>query len=447
MIKLKKGLDIPISGEPVADFSIGNQPRSVAILGGDYVGMKPTMIVTEGDTVKLGQPVFADKKTEGVVFTAPGAGKVVAINRGEFRSLQSVVIELDDSVGAVEFPVYKSEKLLGLSRSTVVENLVNSGMWTALRTRPFSRTPSPDSEPRSIFVTAMDTNPLAPPPAPIIWQDSEAWLDGLRILTRLTDGPVNVCAADGSPLPLIQEVHIHSFAGPHPAGLPGTHIHFVDPVGPGKTVWHIGYQDVIAIGKLFTTGQLNVDRYISVAGPMVRRPRIIKTRMGASFCDLLAGELKAGGTRVISGSVLSGTKAEGPLAFLGRFHSQISAVAEGGATEFMGWLAPGQDKFSVKSVFASAFVKKERRFDMTTLLGGSHRAIFPTGAYEQVMPLDILPTYLVRALAVMDTDQAQALGCLELDEEDLALLSFVDCGKNDFGLMLREVLTQIEKEG
>ncbi|TIH12847.1 Na(+)-translocating NADH-quinone reductase subunit A [Marinifilum sp. JC120] len=447
MIKLKKGLDLPISGEPAMDIIEEKYPGSVAVLGGDYVGMKPTMAVAEGDLVKLGQPIFTDKKIDGVVFTAPGAGKVIAVNRGERRALQSVVIELDETVGEVEFPAYDSEQLSGLSRDAVVENLVKSGLWTAFRTRPFSKTPAPDSQPRSIFVTAMDTNPLAVDPVPILWKESDAWLDGLRVLTCLCDGAVNICTAGGATLPLIQEVSMHMFSGPHPAGLPGTHIHFIDPVGPQKTNWHIGYQDVIAMGKLFTGGRIATERYVALGGPMVNRPRIIKTRLGASFDDLLSGELASGAVRPISGSVLSGTKAEGPLAFLGRFHNQISAVEEGGKQEFMGWLAPGRDKFSIKSVFASAFSRKKKQFALNTLLGGSHRAIFPTGAFDQVMPLDILPTYLVRAMAVMDTDEAQALGCLELDEEDLALLSFVDCGKNDFGHMLREVLTQIEKEG
>ncbi len=447
MIKLKKGLDVPISGEPVLECFEGQPPKTVAVLGGDYVGMKPTMLVAQGDTVKLGQPIFTDKKIEGVTFTAPGAGKIVAINRGERRVLQSVVIALDDSAGSVKFPAYESGKLAGLDRQSVVDNLVASGMWTAFRTRPFSKTPVPGSVPHSIFVTAMDTNPLAADPAPIIGENADAWQDGLRILTRLTDGDVYVCAAAGSDLPCLQEVRVETFAGPHPAGLPGTHIHFLDPVSAKKTVWHLGYQDVIAMGKLFTTGKLFTERVVALGGPMVNRPRLIKTRLGACMEDILAGEIKAGDVRVISGSILSGVTAQGPLGYLGRFHNQITAVAEGGKRDFLGWMAPGANKFSAKPVFASACSGKKRRFALNTLLGGSHRAIFPIGAFEKVMPLDILPTYLVRALAVMDSDEAQALGCLELDEEDLALMSFVDCGKNDFGPMLREVLTLIEKEG
>ncbi len=447
MIKLKKGLDIPISGSPEMEFFEGGPPKTVAVLGGDYVGMRPTMAVAVGDKVKLGQPLFTDKKIDGVVFTAPGAGEVVAINRGDRRVLQSVVIELDESVGAVEFPSHDSGKLANLARRDVVDTLVESGMWTAFRTRPFSKAPELDSVPRAIFVSAMDTNPLSAPPAPIIFKDAEAWKDGLRILTRLTEGDVNVCGDDGEALPLIQEAKSRIFSGPHPAGLVGTHIHFIDPVGPEKMVWHLGYQDVIAIGKLFTTGHLATERYVAIGGPMVERPRIVKTRMGACLNDVLAGELIQGETRVISGSVLSGFTAEGPLAFLGRFHNQVSVVAEGGEREFLGWMGLGMNKFSAKSVFLSALSKKKKMFSMNTLLGGSHRAIFPTGAFDRVMPLDVLPTCLARALAAMDTDEAQDLGCLELDEEDLALMSFVDCGKNDYGKMLREALTLIEKEG
>lgn len=447
MIRLKKGLDIPISGEPELDLFEESPPKTVAVLGGDYVDMKPSMIVAVGDTVKLGQTIFKDKKIEGVVFTAPGAGRIIAINRGERRILQSVVIELDDTAGEVEFPKYSSDKLLNIDRQKVVENLVTSGMWTAFRTRPFSKTPEIDSVPHSIFVTAMDTNPLAADPTPLIWQESEAWLDGLRVLTRLTEGDVNVCAADGKALPILQEVKTQLFSGPHPAGLAGTHIHFIDPVGPGKTVWHLGYQDVIAIGKLFTTGRLATERFIALGGPMAKRPCILKTRIGACLSEVLSGKILKGDVRIVSGSVLSGFKAEGPLSFLGRFHNQITAIAEGSKRELLGWLGLGLNKFSAKPVYLSAFCRKGKKFALNTLLGGSHRAIFPTGAFDEVMPLDILPTYLVRAMAVMDTDEAQALGCLELDEEDLALLSFVDCGKNDFGFMLREVLTLIEKEG
>ena len=240
------------------------------------------------------------------------------------------------------------------------------------------------------------------------------------------------------------------FAGPHPAGLPGTHIHFLDPVSMDKTVWHINYQDVIAIGKLFDTGRLFVERIISLAGPVVNEPRLLRTRLGASVDDLVNEQLCEVDRRVISGSVLSGRKAAGVFGYLGRYHNQVSAVAEGHEREFMGWQMPGFNKFSVKNTFASSIyslINPNKRFNMTTNTGGSKRAMVPIGSYEKVMPLDILPTFLLRALLTSDTDQAQALGCLELNEDDLALCTFVCPGKMEYGPLLRQCLDTIEREG
>jgi len=242
MIKIRRGLDVPIAGAPAQVIQDGPVVRSVAILGNDYVGMKPTMRVKEGERVKLGQVLFEDKKNPGVLFTAPGAGTVIAINRGERRVLQSVVIDLEGSEEET-FTAFGVEELDNLERSTVVETLVNSGAWTALRTRPYSKTPAIDSTPQSIFVTAIDTNPLAADPAMIIADRKEAFVAGLKVLTRLTDGPVHLCTAPGTDIPGAAEAGVqgHEFAGPHPAGLVGTHIHFIDPVSTRKTVWHIGY--------------------------------------------------------------------------------------------------------------------------------------------------------------------------------------------------------------
>jgi Na+-transporting NADH:ubiquinone oxidoreductase subunit A len=243
-----------------------------------------------------------------------------------------------------------------------------------------------------------------------------------------------------------RSVSVAEFSGPHPAGLPGTHIHFLAPVGSGRTVWHLGYQDVIAIGYLFTTGRLWTERVVALAGPAVRFPRLVRTRLGASTNDLVEGELVEGECRVISGSVLSGRRAAEWGAYLGRYHNQVSVLREGRERELLGWLRPGRRKFSSLPAFA-AHLFRDRRFALTTAQNGSPRAMVPIGSYERVMPLEILPTQLLRALLVRDTDAAQALGCLELDEEDLALCSFVCPSKHDFGPVLRSVLDQIRKEG
>jgi Na+-transporting NADH:ubiquinone oxidoreductase subunit A len=446
-MKIKKGLDIPISGEPEQTIHEGPAVSAVALLGFDYVGMKPTMMVAEGDRVKLGQILFTDKKTPGVNFTAPGAGRITAINRGTRRVLQSVVIELDGD-DEERFEAFATEQLEGLDVERVKENLLASGLWTSFRTRPYSKVPSPQSTPHSIFVTAMDSNPLAVRSDVVIKEFAQDFRNGLRLLAKLTDGKVYVCKYPEAdiPVPEVSSIEVVGFSGPHPAGLAGTHIHLLDPVSAQKTVWFLNYQDVIAIGKLFTTGRLFTDRIVSLAGPMVERPRLIRTRLGANTGQLVNGALLDEECRVVSGSVLSGRRAAGWASYLGRYHTQVSVLREGGERHFLGWLSPGMKDYSATNVFFSSFFKG-RKFSFSTSQHGSPRAMIPIEPYQDVMPLDILAVPLLRSLLVRDTDRAQQLGCLELDEEDLALCTFVCPSKYEYGPVLRENLTQIEKEG
>ena len=446
MIKVRRGLDLPISGAPEQVVYDGPTISQVALVGLDYQGMKPTMAVREGDQVKLGQLLFTDKKNGSARYTAPAAGTVVAINRGERRVFQSLVIDIDGDTSET-FETYAVEQLDTLDRADVIENLVKSGQWTALRTRPFSKVPAADTMASSIFVTAMDTNPLSADPSVIVGQRREDFTSGLKILARLTNGPVNLCVAPNSTIPGddIDGVREIVFSGPHPAGLTGTHIHFVDPVSIDKTVWSIGYQDVIAIGALFTTGCLDVRRVIAIAGPQVTQPRLLGTRLGANINQLVIGELKNDENRVISGSVLSGRQAVSEFAFLGRYHSQVSVIQEGRERQFLHYLRAGVDKHSSLPVFVSSLTKK--LFNMTTSTNGSERAMVPVGGYEKVTALDILPIQLLRSLIVGDTEMAQKLGCLELDEDDMGLYTYVCVGKYEYGRILRDNLTRIEKEG
>ncbi len=447
MIKIKKGLDLPIAGQPEQRIDEGPTPDRVAVLGEEYVGMRPSMLIREGDRVRKGQALFEDKKNPGVMFTAPASGTIEAINRGERRVLQSVVIAVDGD-DRVTFDKYEAGQLDSLSRETVTRQLLESGLWTAFRTRPFSKSPVPGSVPAAIFVTAMDTNPLAVDPQPIIQAHRAMFDAGLSVLTRLTEGKVHVCQAGGGKLgghPAAQ-VTFNEFSGPHPAGLPGTHIHFLEPVSQKKSVWHLNYQDAIAIGKLFVEGELWTERVIALGGPQVARPRLLRTQIGASLDQLTAGELLEGENRIISGSVLSGNRAYGPHAFLGRFHLQVTVLKEGREKELFGWVAPGSDKFSITRTTVGHFLK-HKLFNFSTDTNGGERSMVPIGNYERVMPLDILPTMLLRDLLAGDSDSAQALGCLELDEEDLALCTYVCPGKYEYGPVLREVLTRIEQEG
>lgn len=447
MIKITKGLNLPIAGMPSQQISSKTAVKRVALLGEEYIGMRPSMAVREGDRVQKGQLLFEDKKNPGVRFTAPASGIVSAIHRGERRVLQSVVIDVDGD-DAVHFSRYELAELAGLPREDVQQQLLASGLWTAFRTRPFSKIPAPGSVPAAIFVTAIDTNPLAADPQPIILAQREAFDAGLTLLTRLTDGRVHVCQASGGKLGghSVGQVTLNQFTGPHPAGLAGTHIHFLEPVSLKKQVWHLNYQDVIAIGALFLEGELDCERIIALGGPQVKEPRLLKTCLGASLDELLVDELLDDENRVISGSVLSGTHACGPYAFLGRYHLQVSVVKEGREKELFGWVMPGKDKFSITRTTLGHFLK-HKLFNFSTDTHGGERAMVPIGNYERVMPLDILPTMLLRDLLAGDTDSAQALGCLELDEEDLALCTYVCPGKYEYGPALRSVLTQIEQEG
>ena len=442
--KIKKGLDIPLSGAPAQEITSGPTVSSVAVLGPDIHDLKPGMLVRQGDRVKLGQPLLIDKANPGVHFTSPGGGTVVSINRGERRVLQSIVIELDGD-DAETFDT--SSNPASLSADDVRGNLQASGLWAALRTRPFSKIPAVDATPSALFVTAIDTNPLAADPAVVIAEDANTFEQGLTILAKLTDGPVYLCTAPGSGIdcPDGEQFRHAEFSGPHPAGLVGTHIHLLEPVSEHKIVWHIGYQDVIAVGRQFQTGTLPVERIIALGGPEIEKPRLIRTRLGASTTDLIKGETRPGDIRVVAGSALSGHRGVDWAAYLGRYDLQITVLQEGTPREFLSFMRPGIGKFSAARAFAGKLFGKGYRFN--TSQNGSPRAMVSTGSFEQVMPLDVLATPLLKALLVRDTDGARALGCLELDEEDLALCSFVCNGKYNYGRHLRYNLHEIEVNG
>ncbi len=452
--RIRKGLDLPLAGEPEPVIHSA-QPSCVALLGADYVGLRPHISVQAGERVARGQLLFEDGKNPGVRFTSPGAGQVIGIHRGERRVLQSVVIALDPAEqegGAAEhvrFASFRGRPPGDLDASEVRALLVESGLWTAIRTRPYSRAPETGSVPAAIFVTAIDTQPHAPAVDVALSGREEAFAVGMTAIEALTSGPVYLCRAPGSKVasPAGSRATVAEFSGPHPAGAPGMHIHLLDPVHHDKTVWHVGYQDVAAIGHLLATGRLDVERVVSLAGPSVLRPRLLRTRLGAAVDDLVSGELRHGENRVISGSVLAGRTAMGEAeGYLGRFHLQVSVLAEQRDREALGWLKPQWSVFSVTRAFASS-LRPRRRFALTTAAHGAARPMVPIGVYEAIMPMDIEPTFLLRALLTGDLEQAESLGALELDEEDLALCTFVSPGKGDYGPMLRDVLDRLRKEG
>ena len=442
---LKKGLDIPIAGQPKQVIEDTKIPNSVAILGPDYKGLKPKMFVNIGDKVKRGTPLFCHKDNPEVPFVSPCKGFVKEINRGEKRALLSVVIEIEniDDKGISITKLHSKEKSI---KEFNKKCLLDSGLWTSFLTRPYSKIPDSNTNPSSIFITAMDTEPLSPDADLIINNDINAFQEGVKRISTLTDGKVFICKKENSNIG-INNFETYEFAGPHPAGLSGTHMHFLDPPNANKTVWSIGYQDVIAIGKLFLDGFINTFRTISVAGPEALNPRLINTIIGASLDDILEGEYsKSESCRIISGSVLSGFHADADMAYLGKYSRQITIIKEDKEKHFFGWIKPQPNKYSVMPVLLSAF-SFFKLFNLTSNLNGGRRAMVPTGIFETLMPQDFLPTQLLRSLLVMDTDVAQSLGVLELDEEDIALCTFACPAKYEYGTALRDSLTKIEKEG
>ncbi len=446
LIKIKKGLDLPIKGQPDVSKIIEKNVSRVAVLGNDYVGMKPTMNVQIGDIVKKGELLFTDKKMPAVKYTAPVSGKVVEINRGERRAFLSLVIEVEGD-NEVLFKSYSKNEINNLSKEDIQTQLINSGTWTSFRARPFGKVANPDDAPYAIFVNAMDTNPLAADVKYLISNSSEELNLGLQIISKLTDGKIYFCQKPNSDFNIekFDKLSIEEFDGPHPAGLTGTHIHFLAPVGRNRLVWYLNVEDVIVIAKLFLTGKIFTERIIALGGPLVKEPKLIKTQIGASVSELIAEETKEEKFRAISGSVFSGRKAEAAEDYLGRYHRQISVISDNPKKKFFGWLAPAFNKFSVKPTVFSKLSPGKIEYD--TDQNGGIRAIVPIGSYEKVMPLDILPTFLLRSLSVNDVEEAEKLGCLELVEEDLALCTFVCPSKNEYGPILRNTLTLIEKEG
>jgi Na+-transporting NADH:ubiquinone oxidoreductase subunit A len=457
--RIRKGLEIPISGSPEQAIHDGPPIHRVAVMGDDAPGLRAKLAVAEGDVVRRGQLLFEDRAHPGIRYTAPAAGRVTAVFRGPRRSLRSLVIQLSESEREgsptpgelAAFASWTPDDPEGWSAERVRELLVESGLWVALRARPYGRVADPSSEAHALFVTAIDTNPHAPDPERVVAEAREDFERGLRLLVKLCGGTTYLCVGEGSAIAsgVDAPVQVEEFRGRHPAGNPGVHIHRLAPVSRTRTAWHLSYADAIAVGRLAASGRLPVERIVSLAGPVVARPRLLRTRLGASLDELTRGEIggEGGDVRILSGSVLSGKKASGPeFGFLGRYHLQVSALAEGGERRFLGFVAPGARSYSALPVFVSRLLRR-RSFDLTTDTHGSYRPLMPLGTYERVLPMDILATYLLRALVVGDIEQAEKLGALELDEEDLALCAFVCPGKTDFGPFLRANLERIEKEG
>lgn len=433
-IRLRRGFDLPIAGSADERIERAAAVRRVALLGTDYFGVRPSLRVTEGDRVSLGDTLFVDRKRDAIRFCAPGSGTIAAIRRGRRRVLLAIVIELDESAKSrpVEVP---GARIDSLGADTVRDTLLRYGLWAAIRSRPYGSIPDPDATPHALFVTAADSDPLAVDPAAVIGPSAESFRAGLRVLRRLYDGPLYTCTSPrfDIELPDLPGMVHARFAGPHPSGLAGTHIHFLAPASEERPAWHIGYQDVIAIGRLFADRMLDMSRTVAVAGPAVGRPGLVETRLGAELDPLVRDRSPGPDARVISGSVLSGREWTPEQPFLGRYDRLISVLWEAVArAERNG--EPGEG-FSVVSPLARLIQVGQRPLDTRRL--GRAAGLVPFEVYERVFPLDLPVVPLLRALVASHSERAIELGALELDAEDLGLLSAVCPARYDYAAAWR----------
>jgi Na+-transporting NADH:ubiquinone oxidoreductase subunit A len=444
-----RGLDLPIAGAPARSMHEARAVSRVAVLPDDHPGTKPRLRVQDGDAVVRGQPLWQDRTHPAITVTAPAGGRVVAIHRGERRALQSIVIALDasDASEHATFPAFTPGVVR--DRAALRALLLESGLWVAFRTRPFGHVPAPDASPDALFVTALDTSPLGPAVDLVTAERADDFARGLEALCALSDAPVFVCRAPGSGLgDGVDGVRLAEFGGRHPAGVPGYHIHTLFPVSRTRTAWHLAAHDVVRLGHLVRTGTLDVSHVIALGGPAVRTPRHLRTRLGAHLGELLAGELApvADGAlphRVISGSVLTGRRAEGDVfGFLSRHHQQVAVLPEVVKRRFLGFLRPDAPAYSALPVYLGGGA----RAGFDTMMHGGPRAMVPIGAYERVLPHDLMATHLLRAIQLGDAEWAEQLGVLELDEEDVALCSYVCPGKADYGSALRRLLETMAAE-
>ena len=434
MIKISKGLDLPISGTPDPVISDTPKVTTVSLLGNDFTGMKPTMLVKSGDIVKRGTKIFEDKKNPGVFFTSPAGGVVKEISRGDRRKFLSIDIEIADNEDHVEFDTNENIRNL----------LINSGLWNAFRSRPFNRTPSIDSSPNAIFINACDTNPLAVDPYFIIKEDLKYFNIGIKALYENFSCPIHCCYQNADFDLSVEGINYHQFSGPHPSGLTSTHINKIYPVNLKRIAWTIGYQDIISIGYLLEHNFLRTHKLIALAGPSVFNPSLIKARISGNIDELTAGKLETG-SRVISGSVLYGHASEGVMNYLGFYDSLISAIPDQANDIFLNWLMPGSKLHSKLNVFISSFLKPSN-FIFNTSVNGGDRAIVPVGSYDEVLPMDILVPQLLKALVVGDREQAVDLGMLELAPEDLAVCSYICPSKYDYCSILANNLNELYLE-
>ncbi|QHT70075.1 Na(+)-translocating NADH-quinone reductase subunit A [Rhodocytophaga rosea] len=449
-VKLNRGLDIKLVGKAEKRIAESPQPDTFAIRTADFIGLKRSKsLVNEGDIVKAGTPLFYDKKNEKIKFPSPVSGEVVEVLRGEKRKLLQIKILADKKIEYLEFPKYSASQIESLSRESVLDALTTSGVWINFIQRPFAIVANPNDTPKHIFISAFDSSPLAPDYSFIFQGEESYFLTGLNVLKKLTPGKVHLNikgdAESSSAVEKATGIQVNKFYGPHPAGNVGIQIHHISPINKGDTVWTLTPYGVIQIGKLFAEGRYDASKIVALAGSEVKSPAYYRTYTGANIKNIVANNIKGTNVRYISGNVLTGEKiaADG---YLGFYHNMITVIPEGNYSEFLGWITPDPKKYSFHKAFGLfSFLSPNKEYVLDTNLHGEERPFVQTGAMEKVLPMDIYPVLLLKAILANDYDGMEALGIYEVAEEDFALCEFIDVSKNDIQAMIREGINMIQQ--
>ena len=442
-IRLKKGFDINLAGKVTPKVETIEQPETFAIKPTDFQGIYlPKVVVKEGDNVKAGTVLFHDKKHENIVFTAPVSGEIVEVKRGDKRKLLEVKILADKTVEHLQFDKYSVSDISNLTRDKALKQMLESGVWVNLVQRPFGTVADPSEKPKSIFISAFDSSPLAPDYNVLFKGQENYFQTGVDILKKFTSGQIHVNVHSereiSSVFSQVKGAELNKFSGPHPVGCVGVQIHHLDPINKGDIVWTINPFGVIQIGKLFLNGIYDASKIIAIAGSEVKEPKYYKTYTGASIKKFLANNLKSDHVRVVSGNVLTGTKI-GSEGYVGFFDHLVTVIPEGDYYEFMGWMKPTINRLSFQRALGLfSFLAPKKEFVLDSNNRGEPRAFVQTGVFEKVTPMDILPTYLIKSIIAEDYDEMEALGIYEVIEEDLALCEFVDVSKHDVQAILRD---------
>lgn len=444
-IKLKKGLDIKLVGESEMIFSTFDPINEYALKPPDFNGLLPKLLVKEGDTVQVGSPVFFNKNDERIVITSPVSGTVTAIVRGEKRVIEEIQISASANQQYIDFGKENSSQL---NKEQITGKLLKSGIWAYIRQRPYSIIANPSDTPKAIFISGFDTSPLAPDYDFILHGKGDLFQMGLDALSKLTSGKIHLnlhpVMNTSKVFTNSKNVEITYFTGPHPAGNVGIQIHHINPINKGDIIWYVNSEDVVIIGKLFSEGKYDAGKIIALCGSEVIHPKYVRITGGCNITNFVKDNIKAGHQRFISGNPLTGSKIANN-GYLGFYDHQLTVIPEGDFYELFGWALPGLNKFSVSRSYFS-WLTPGKKYIIDTNYHGGERAYVITGEYEKVLPMDILPMQLIKAILIEDIDLMEKLGIYEVDEEDFALVEFVDTSKTEIQSIIRNGLDLIRKE-